>query len=314
MILGEHITVLLNEAVDSLDIREDGVYVDCTFGRGGHSKLILSRLGQNGRLIALDRDPLAIAAAERLKDDPRFEIVRTEFSRLYDVVKERGLLGKIDGVLMDLGVSSPQLDDADRGFSFMNDGPLDMRMDPDKGMSAADFVNTASEKEIADVLWLYGEEKASRRIASAIVARRAEQPFERTSDLASLIAGKTRGDFKKHPATRSFQAIRIKVNEELAEAEAALEASKSVLKTGGNLCVITFHSLEDRLVKRFLRGDGERPEIPRGLPVTEADLGYRRAFCPGKPIKPTEQEIAANPRSRSATLRTAKRCGEELSQ
>ena len=246
----KHKTVLLDEAVNGLNIRPDGIYIDGTFGRGGHSRLILSQLGPQGRLIAIDRDPQAIEAANAI-DDPRFSIVHGPFSALADYVSDRDLLGKIDGILLDLGVSSPQLDDAERGFSFMRDGPLDMRMDPTRGQSAAEWLLTAEESDITWVLKTYGEERFAKRIARAIVERNREQPMTRTKELAEVVAAATPVKDKfKHPATRTFQAVRIWVNSELDEIELALKGSLDALAPGGRLSVISFHSLEDRLTKR----------------------------------------------------------------
>lgn len=307
----EHITVLLNEAVEGLAIKPDGIYVDGTFGRGGHSRLILEQLGPHGRLIAIDRDPQAIAEASTIQD-PRFEIVHGPFSRVADYIAERGLTGKIDGFLMDLGVSSPQLDDADRGFSFMKDGPLDMRMDPTSGQSAAEWLAHADIDDIAWVLKTFGEERFAKKIARAIVHDRDQTPFTRTRQLAEMIArvnpSKEKG---KHAATRSFQAIRIYINSELDEIESALNASLSILKAGGRLSVISFHSLEDRLVKHFIRKHEKGPEIPHGLPLTEAQLkGDRKLKAVGKAQKPSDNEVGHNSRSRSSVLRVAERLGE----
>src|SRR5690625_3102720 len=250
-----HVPVLSEEAIEWLAIRPEGVYVDATYGRGGHSTRILERLAPAGRLLALDRDPEAARdAAERFANDGRFEFVQTPFSRLAEVLHERGLAGRVAGLLMDIGISSPQLDEAARGFSFMQEGPLDMRMDPQTGESASDWLNRVEEAELADVIYQYGEERFSRRIARAIVARRARAPFATTTDLAEVIAGAVpRREHRIHPATRSFQAIRIFVNDELSELRAALTASLDALAPGGRLVVLSFHSLEDRLVKRFVR-------------------------------------------------------------
>ncbi|HHQ4752222.1 TPA: 16S rRNA (cytosine(1402)-N(4))-methyltransferase RsmH, partial [Aeromonas veronii] len=258
----EHITVLLHEAVEGLAIKPDGVYVDGTFGRGGHSRLILQHLGPNGRLIAIDRDPQAIAEAAKIQD-PRFEIVHGPFSGIASYLDERGLLGKVDGFLLDLGVSSPQLDDAERGFSFMKDGPLDMRMDPTSGQSAAEWLAKADVDDIAWVLKTFGEERFAKKIARAIVHDRVTEPYVRTRQLAEMIArvnpSKEKG---KHAATRSFQAIRIYINSELDEIETALNGALEVLAPHGRLSVISFHSLEDRLVKHFIRKHEKGPEVP----------------------------------------------------
>lgn len=306
--MSEHITVLLDEAVDGLAIKPDGIYVDGTFGRGGHSRHILSKLGPNGRLIAIDRDPRAIATAEALKlEDSRFEIVHGPFSGLADYVKELGLAGKIDGVLLDLGVSSPQLDDAERGFSFMRDGPLDMRMDPTTGISAANWLAKADVDDIGWVLKTFGEEKFAYRIARAIVADRVEKPFTRTLELSQLIERLCpKREKKKHPATRSFQAIRIYINSELEEIHKVLDGALDILAIGGQLSVISFHSLEDRIVKRFIRKQEKGPEYPAGLPLTDAQMqSGKNLKSAGKAIKPSEQEVDINPRSRSSVLRVA---------
>ena len=305
----KHTTVLLDEAVNGLNIREDGIYIDGTFGRGGHSRLILSQLGAHGQLLAIDRDPQAIAAAAEIKD-PRFSIVHGPFSALAEYLEERGLTGKIDGVLLDLGVSSPQLDDAERGFSFMRDGPLDMRMDPTRGQSAAEWLQSAEEADIAFVLKTYGEERFAKRIARAIVERNREQPMTRTKELADLIAAATPVKDKfKHPATRSFQAIRIWINSELEEIDIALKGALTVLAPGGRLSIISFHSLEDRLVKRFMRDQSRGPQVPAGIPMTESQLkalGGRELKTLGKLI-PGEAEVKDNPRARSSVLRIAER-------
>lgn len=305
----KHTTVLLDEAVNGLNIRPDGIYIDGTFGRGGHSRLILSRLGPQGRLLAIDRDLQAIAVAKTI-DDPRFSIIHGPFSRLADYVRERNLSGRIDGILLDLGVSSPQLDDAERGFSFMRDGPLDMRMDSTCGQTAAQWLQMAKEADIAWVLKTYGEERFARRIARAIVERNRERPLTRTGELAQLVAAAIPVKDKfKHPATRTFQAIRIWVNSELEETEQALTRSLEVLAPEGRLSVISFHSLEDRLVKRFIRQQSRAPQIPPGMPMTEQQigkLGGRHLRALGKWI-PDPEEVARNPRARSSVLRIAGR-------
>lgn len=306
-----HITVLLHEAVGGLAIRPDGIYIDGTFGRGGHSRLILSQLGPQGRLIAIDRDPQAIAEAATI-DDPRFQIVHGPFSNVQQYVEELGLTGKVDGFLLDLGVSSPQLDDAERGFSFMRDGPLDMRMDPSCGFSAAEWLQKAEAEDIAWVLKTFGEERFAKRIARAIVERNQSEPMTRTRELAELVAAASPVKEKhKHPATRTFQAIRIYINSELEEIERALDASLTILAPGGRLSVISFHSLEDRIVKRFIRRQSKGPEIPDGLPLTEAQLaGGKKMLTIGKAIKPSEEEIEQNARSRSSVLRVAERMAD----
>ncbi|MFG0832388.1 16S rRNA (cytosine(1402)-N(4))-methyltransferase RsmH [Aeromonas bivalvium] len=307
----EHITVLLHEAVEGLAIQPDGIYVDGTFGRGGHSRLILQKLGPNGRLIAIDRDPQAIAEAAKIQD-PRFEIVHGPFSGITGYLADRGLLGKVNGFLLDLGVSSPQLDDAERGFSFMKDGPLDMRMDPTTGQSAAEWLAKADVDDIAWVLKTFGEERFAKKIARAIVHDRATEPYVRTRQLAEMIArvnpSKEKG---KHAATRSFQAIRIYINSELDEIETALDGALQALAPEGRLSVISFHSLEDRLVKHFIRKHEKGPEVPRGIPLTEAQLaGGRKLKSVGKALKPSEHEVTENTRSRSSVLRVAERLAE----
>ncbi|MFP1918979.1 16S rRNA (cytosine(1402)-N(4))-methyltransferase RsmH [Lonsdalea quercina] len=305
----KHTTVLLDEAVNGLNIRGDGIYIDGTFGRGGHSRLILSHLGPEGRLLAIDRDPQAIAAASDI-DDARFSIIHGPFSSIAEYVEERGLKGKINGVLLDLGVSSPQLDDPERGFSFMRDGPLDMRMDPTRGVSAAEWLMKAEAEDIAWVLKTFGEERFARRIARAIVERNQIEPMTRTKELAELIAAASPIREKhKHPATRSFQAIRIYINSELEEIERALNGALDVLAPEGRLSVISFHSLEDRIVKRFIRHNSRGPQVPAGLPLTEEQLreqGGRTLKIAGK-MKPSDAEVAENPRARSSVLRFAER-------
>lgn len=301
-----HRPVLLKEALAQLAVRPDGVYVDATFGRGGHARAILAQLGPAGRLLAFDRDPEAVAAAESgFGADPRFAVTRGSFSMMERTVADMGYTARVDGILADLGVSSPQLDDAARGFSFIADGPLDMRMDPDAGVSAAEWIARVSEQEFLRVLWEYGEEKFARRIVRAVLARRDEAPITRTMELADIVAGAvpTR-EPGKHPATRTFQAIRIAVNAELDELEAFLPQCARVLRPSGVLCVIAFHSLEDRIVKRFLRGPSEPPG-PRGLPRHERTGPRLRPR--GKPIRPGAAETGANPRARSAVLRIGER-------
>ncbi|AXR07500.1 16S rRNA (cytosine(1402)-N(4))-methyltransferase RsmH [Salinimonas sediminis] len=304
-----HISVLLNECITGLDIDPDGIYVDATFGRGGHSRKILEQLSANGRLIAFDRDPQAIAAANALADDPRFSIIHEPFGDMAQQLSQRGLAGKINGVLMDLGVSSPQLDDASRGFSFLRDGPLDMRMDTSRGISAADWLNKAEEQDITQVIKEFGEEKFGKRIAYAIAQRRKEQPLSRTLELAELIdAAVPVKDKYKHPATRAFQGIRIYINAELDQLRVGLKAAVDVLKPGGRLAVISFHSLEDRLVKRFIKDQSKGKVVPHNLPVTQAEIDADKVLKPiGKAIKPTDEEIKVNVRSRSSVLRVAEK-------
>ena len=299
-----HLPVLYTQVLDGLKVIENGVYLDGTFGRGGHARGVLEQLGPGGRLLVMDKDPEAIAVAERdFAPDPRVSIFRGSFA---DLLHWEATAEGLDGVLFDLGVSSPQLDVAERGFSFGKDGPLDMRMDPDSGESAAQWLNRVEERELMDVLWTYGEERQGRRIAKAIVARRDKQPFSRTAELAELIASvMPRGKDKIHPATRSFQAIRIHINRELADLEAGLDAALARLKPGGRLAVISFHSLEDRIVKQFMNRYAKAPPSNRRLPELAA-------FVPtldlqGGAIKAEDDELAVNPRSRSAVLRVAEK-------
>lgn len=303
----QHLPVMFGQVMDGLRVRGDGTYLDGTFGRGGHARGVLKRLNAGGRLLLMDKDPEAIRTAERaFGADPRVAIRRGSFAALGDWDAVRAGL---DGVLFDLGVSSPQLDVAERGFSFGKDGPLDMRMDPDSGESAAQWLARADEREIADVLWLYGEEKQSRRIARAIVARRAAAPLTRTAELAELIAATVpRGAQKIHPATRSFQAIRIFINRELDDLERGLDAALAALRPGGRLVVISFHSLEDRIVKRFIAGRAKAPPANRRLPVEIAFVPTLKIVADAQ--KADEAELAANPRARSAVLRVAEKCGE----
>ena len=305
-----HITVLLEEAVEALAVRADGCYLDGTFGRGGHSRLILQNLGTEGRLLGFDKDPQAIATGQTLAaEDGRFVIVQRSFAELGDEAQARGLAGNVSGILLDLGVSSPQLDDPERGFSFMNDGPLDMRMDPSRGVSAAEFVNTASAEEIARVFKEYGEERFARRMAGAVVARRETQPFERTGDLAEVLkVANPAWEKGKNPATRAFQGLRIHVNNELGDLEAGLEAALEVLEVGGRLVVISFHSLEDRIVKLFMRKlvKGEADNLPRNLPIRHQAFEPRIKLI-GKAQFASDEETRGNPRSRSAVMRVAEK-------
>ncbi|HEU4992794.1 MAG TPA: 16S rRNA (cytosine(1402)-N(4))-methyltransferase RsmH, partial [Luteimonas sp.] len=299
-----HLPVLYDEVMEGLAVKAEGTYLDGTFGRGGHARGVLAELGPGGRLLLMDKDPEAIASAEReFGGDPRVSIFRGSFAEL---ARWDATAAGLDGVLLDLGVSSPQLDVAERGFSFAKDGPLDMRMDPERGESAAQWLAHAGEKEIADVLWTLGEERMSRRIARAVVATRAQRPLERTSQLADLVASVVpRGKDRSHPATRSFQAIRIHVNRELGDLEDGLEAAFLRLKPGGRLAVISFHSLEDRIVKRFMAARAKAPPANRRLPETQAFVPTLRLV--GDARKAGERELAANPRSRSAVLRVAER-------
>jgi 16S rRNA (cytosine1402-N4)-methyltransferase len=306
-----HLPVLYDEVMEGLAVKAEGAYLDGTFGRGGHARGVLAKLGPGGRLLLMDKDPEAIASAEReFGGDPRVAIFRGSFA---DLARWDATAAGLDGVLFDLGVSSPQLDVAERGFSFAKDGPLDMRMDPERGESAAQWLARADEKDIADVLWTLGEERMSRRIARAIVATRAQKPLERTAQLADLVASVVpRGKDRSHPATRSFQAIRIHVNRELGDLEDGLEAAFSRLKPGGRLAVISFHSLEDRIVKRYIAARAKAPPANRRLPETHAFVPTLRIV--GDARKAGERELAANPRSRSAVLRVAERLPSDGAQ
>ncbi len=302
---GRHRAVLLGEAVDALQIKPAGVYVDGTFGRGGHSREILERLDAQGRLIALDRDPAAIAAGEELAD-PRLKLIHAPFGDLVRVLKEAGA-GQVDGVLLDLGVSSPQLDEAQRGFSFRFDAPLDMRMDTSCGETAAQWLAQASQRQLGEVIRDYGEERFAHAIAKALVAARAGGALTSTRQLAQIVAAAVPTREKgQHPATRTFQAIRIHVNQELAQLALVLPQAVSALAPGGRLAVISFHSLEDRIVKRYLRDEARPPQVPARLPLRAADLPAPRLRLIGK-VVPDATEVADNPRARSAVLRVAER-------
>ncbi len=305
-----HLSVLYKESLQGLNIRPDGIYIDCTFGRGGHSKGILNQLDGNGRLLAFDRDLTAINStyADEFRKDRRFSLHHGCFSELEAVVENFSWHGKIDGVLMDLGVSSPQLDEAHRGFSFLRDGPLDMRMDSSTGLSAAEWLQQVDEQQLIKILFEYGEERFARRIARAVVERRMHSALETTAELARLIEGVVpRREKGKHPATRSFQAIRIEINNELEEIKQGLQQAVNVLKPTGRLVVISFHSLEDRIVKRFIRNESGRKHNPGRLPVKEADIEKGVLNKVGKAIKAGKQEVQLNPRSRSAVMRVAER-------
>ncbi len=301
-----HVPVLRNEAIEALNIRVDGIYVDCTFGAGGHSQLILERLGKNGRLIALDKDTAAVARAEKIKD-ARFCIVHTSFAAMGNVLGELGV-AKVDGVLLDLGVSSLQVDEPSRGFSFQSDGPLDMRMDTSRGETAAQWLNAASETHIREVVKNYGEERFAKQVARAIVAARSRGVIATTRQLAEIVA-KAVGtrEPKQNPATRTFQALRIYINQELEELAQALTHCLQRLNVGGRLVVISFHSLEDRIVKRFLRDAAQPDHLPHKLPIRAAQIAPPQVRLVGKPVRPTDDEIRANPRARSAIMRVAER-------
>lgn len=303
-----HVTVLLQEAVEALQIQPDGFYVDGTFGRGGHSRLILQRLGERGRLLALDKDPAAIAAGQAITD-PRFELVHAGFAELGAVLRQRGIVG-VDGVLLDLGVSSPQLDEAERGFSFRFDAPLDMRMDTSQGLTAADWLAQVEESLLKQVIREYGEERFAPQIARAIVAARQQQTIGTTRQLAELVAQTVRTrEPGQHPATRTFQAIRIYLNGELDELARILPQSVAHLNRGGRLVVISFHSLEDRLVKHFMRDEAEGDKLPRNLPIRAAEVPAGRLQLIGKAMRASAAEVGVNPRARSAVMRVAERQG-----
>ena len=303
-----HATVLLQEAVDALQVKPGGVYVDGTFGRGGHSRLILQRLGECGRLIALDKDPAAIAAGRAI-GDARFILVHRGFENLARVLKEQGA-DKVDGILLDLGVSSPQLDDEKRGFSFRFDAPLDMRMDTSSGQTAAEWLATADEGELTEVIRDYGEERFARQIARAIVAAREERALHTTHQLVDVVARCVRTrEPGKNPATRTFQAIRIYLNRELEELENVLPQCVGHLKAGGRMAVISFHSLEDRIVKRFMRDMARGDKLPKSVPIRAADVPQGQLRLIGKATRASMAEVAANPRARSAVLRVAERAG-----
>lgn len=304
-----HDTVLLHEAIESLQVKPDGIYVDGTFGRGGHSRLILEKLGAEGRLIALDKDPAAVAVGQAITD-PRFKIVHSGFARLQEVLV--GLsVEKVNGVLLDLGVSSPQLDDRQRGFSFRFDSPLDMRMDTSSGETAAEWLSGVDESLLGEVIRDYGEERFAKQIARAIVAAREDQPVVTTHQLSQIIAQAVRTrEPGKNPATRTFQAIRIYLNQELEEIAQVLPQCVGCLKPEGRIVVISFHSLEDRIVKRFLRDMAQGDKMPRNLPIRAADVPKGKLRLVGKAVRASSQEVNANPRARSAVMRVAERVGE----
>ena len=306
-----HETVLLHEAVDALNIHADGLYVDGTFGRGGHSSRILQQLSETGRLYAFDKDAAAIAhAREKFAGERRLVMNHASFAELAQVMTAAGLAGQVDGILLDLGVSSPQLDEAERGFSFLRDGPLDMRMNQAQGQTAAEWLNSAEQHDIRHVLRVYGEENFAGLIAKKIVDRRVEKPFERTLDLANFIEAivPKKGKQVKHPATRTFQAIRIFINGELDDLEQLLADVVPLLKVGGRLVVISFHSLEDRMVKQFVREQERGPQLPRNLPVMDSQIQRKPHLkSVGKVIKAGVDEVAANVRSRSAVMRVAEK-------
>ena len=300
-----HVPVLLEEAVDALRVRESETYVDGTFGRGGHSKAILARLGVRGRLLAFDQDPAAVSSGAI--EDPRLELIHARFSTMKEALAARGIQ-EVAGVLLDIGTSSPQLDEPARGFSFMRDGPLDMRMDTSRGETAAEFVNRATEEELREVIWRHGEERFAKAVAAAIVDARGREPFRTTRQLAEVVgrAVRTR-EPGQHPATRTFQAVRIHVNQELEELEVTLPQAAYLLKPGGRLAVVSFHSLEDRIVKNFIRDRSTADKLPRGVPVRAKDLPTPQLTAVGRAVKPSEAEVRRNPRARSAVLRVAEK-------
>jgi len=304
----EHEAVFLRGAVEALAIKPDGTYVDATFGRGGHSQAILSALGPRGRLLVMDQDPDAIVTATAMQQqDSRIHVAHSAFSRIGEMAEEQGCVGSIDGILFDLGVSSPQLDNAERGFSFMRDGPLDMRMNPGKGLSAAQWINIAKEKDIADVLYNYGEERHSRRMARHIVEFRKNNLIYTTNQLAELVKeANPAWERDKHPATRAFQAIRIHVNKEFDELQEGLRQALELLAVDGRLVVISFHSLEDRIVKKFIAMQTKGDNYPRDLPVAQSQMNPRLKPI-GKAVKPGREEIERNPRARSAVMRIAEK-------
>lgn len=303
-----HVPVMLADVMSVFLTARDGVYIDATFGRGGYAQAILDYLSPNGRLIGIDKDWEAVSAAkERFKDEPRFQIVQGSFARITDIAAEQGVFGRVSGVVMDLGVSSPQLDDATRGFSFMQDGPLDMRMDNRSGLCAADIIAQYSEEELVRIFREYGEERYAKRIAKAIIAARAQRPILRTGELAELVKeAHPKWEKHKHPATRVFQALRIEVNQELSDVEKVLPGALDVLQEGGRLAVVSFHSLEDRLVKHFFQREIQGPYIPKHIPLMEKDLKRTMRWVV-KAQKPKAEEIEQNPRARSAVLRVGER-------
>jgi len=303
----EHITVLLDEAVHALSVKADGIYVDGTFGRGGHSKKILSQLGANGRLIAFDRDLAAVASSQSI-NDPRFGMMHSHFASMQARLADIGV-SAVDGILLDLGISSPQIDEAERGFSFRYDAPLDMRMDQSSGQTAAEFLSRTTEQQLAEVIKNYGEERFAKSIARAIIKERDDgRPITTTGQLTQIVANTvTRFEPGQNPATRTFQALRIFVNQELEELSLTLPQCLALLKPQGRLAVISFHSLEDRMVKQFVRDQENRDDLPSNFPVRAADLPQPKLISVGKAVKPSAKEVKLNPRSRSAVLRVAER-------
>lgn len=304
MTSNHHQSVMFDESIKALDLIADGIYIDATFGRGGHSQGILDLLGDNAQLIAFDQDISAINYAKEAFADPRLKLIHSPFAQMHTVIEDMGLTGKINGILMDLGVSSPQLDNAERGFSFNNEGPLDMRMNQTAGLSAAQWLAQAGEEEIANVIYQFGDEKKSRHIASRIKKFQLEQPLETTLQLANIVSEVVRGQKKKHPATRTFQAIRIFINEELKQLTETLEQSKQMLACNGRLSIISFHSIEDRIVKRFIQKNSRQKALPKGLPIFDQALEKMPFKDLGKQFA-SKDEVTHNKRSRSAILRVA---------
>ena len=304
MTSNHHQSVMFDESIDALDLVNEGIYIDATFGRGGHSQGILDRLGSMAQLIAFDQDISAINYAKETFNDPRLKLFHSPFAKMHTVINDLGLTGKINGILMDLGVSSPQLDNAERGFSFMADGPLDMRMNQTVGLSAAQWLAQADEEEIANVIYQFGDEKKSRHIASRIKKFQLEQPLETTFQLANIVSEVVRGQKKKHPATRTFQAIRIFINQELKQLAETLEHSKEILAHHGRLSIISFHSIEDRIVKRFMQKNSRQKSLPKGLPIVDQAL-EKMPFKDLDKKFATKEEVQHNKRSRSAILRVA---------
>lgn len=302
----DHISVLLNESIEALNIQPTGCYIDGTFGRGGHTRALLSKLGPTGQVLAMDRDPEAIEAGQAIDDD-RLTLVHAEFNQLSENIERLGW-ASVDGILLDLGVSSPQLNEGNRGFSFAHDGPLDMRMDPTQGESAAEWLNRAKQADIADVLYQYGDERHSRPIAKGIATAREQSPLTHTSQFAEIIRQAHPAWPKdKHPATKSFQAIRIYINQELAQLESVLPQAMKALRPGGRLAIISFHSLEDRMVKRFMKAQAKGTDAPPEIPLTAAQIQSTLKILHRQGIRPSSEETERNPRARSAVLRVAEK-------
>ncbi len=304
MISNHHQSVMFNESIDALNIKTDGIYIDATFGRGGHAQGILNKLGEQGKLIAFDQDISAIKYAHKHFTDNRLALIHSAFSNMLNIITEQGLMGKIDGILMDLGVSSPQLDNAQRGFSFKADGPLDMRMNQTIGMSAAQWLESANKEEIANVIYQFGDEKKSRHIATKIKKYQQKHTLETTLALANIVSSVVKGQKNKHPATRTFQAIRIFINQELKQLTDVLVQSKDILSKGGRLSIISFHSIEDRIVKRFIQKNSRQKTLPKGLPIIEHKIEKTYLQDLGKYFA-SKAEISSNCRARSAILRVA---------